>query len=116
MADFIYNSEGRPQGFRLGSFIYDLDGAALGRVWAERVYRFDGSYVGVLFKNMVADKPSVSKRTLPPHARPENVAPISNIEGRRPIPNEYPDVFHMLKVETVEDEPASLFPMEEELP
>jgi hypothetical protein len=70
MADFIYNAEGRAQGFRLGSNIYALDGTPVGRVWAERAYRFDGSYVGALFKNMVVDKPSVSKRNLPSLPRP----------------------------------------------
>jgi hypothetical protein len=96
MADFIYNAEGRAQGFRLGSNIYALDGTPVGRVWAERAYRFDGSYVGALFKNMVVDKPSVSKRNLPSLPRPPAVDPAISAEMRRPVILEFPDVFHLL--------------------
>ena len=96
MADFIYNAEGRAQGFRLGSNIYALDGTPVGRVWAERAYRFDGSYVGALFKNMVVDKPSVSKRNLPSLPRPAAVEPAISGEMRRPVILEFPDVFHLL--------------------
>jgi hypothetical protein len=96
MADFIYNAEGRAQGFRLGSNIYALDGTPVGRVWAERAYRFDGSYVGALFKNMVVDKPSVSKRNLPSLPRPAAVEPAISAEMRRPVTLEFPDVFHLL--------------------
>jgi hypothetical protein len=96
MADFIYNADGRAQGFRLGSNIYSLDGTPVGRVWAERAYRFDGSYVGALFKNMVVDKPSVSKRNLPPLPRPGAIDPAISAEMRRPVTLEFPDVFHLL--------------------
>lgn len=96
MADYIFTAEGQPQGFRLGSYIYTLDGVAVGRVWAERAYRLDGSYVGAMFKNMVVDKPSVSKRSLPPLPYPGDAAPISGAESRRPVLLPYPDVFHLL--------------------
>jgi hypothetical protein len=96
MADFIYNADGRAQGFRVGSNIYALDGTAVGRVWAERAYRFDGSYVGALFKNMVVDKPSVSKRNLPPVRRPADIDPAIAAETRRPVSHDFPDVFHLL--------------------
>lgn len=103
MADFIYNADGQAQGFRLGSNIYALDGTPVGRVWAERAYKFDGSYVGALFKNMVVDKPSVSKRNLPSVPRPAAIDPAIGAETRRPINLEFPDVFHLL-LERSEDE------------
>lgn len=96
MADFIYNSEGRAQGFRVGSHIYALDGSAIGRVWAERAYRFDGSYVGVVFKNMVVDKPTGSRRSLPPVSPPPKMASPGSAEIRRAINLDFPDVFHLL--------------------
>jgi hypothetical protein len=96
MADFIYNSEGRAQGFRVGSNIYALDGSAIGRVWAERAYRFDGTYVGVLFKNMVVDKPTGSRRSLPPVSAPPRMASPGSADIRRAINLDYPDVFHLL--------------------
>lgn len=96
MADFIYNQEGHAQGFRVGSVIYDLGGRAVGRVWAERAYRFDGSYVGVLYKNMVVDKPIVSRRNLPPISAPPNVASVPDPDPRRPINHGFEDVFHLL--------------------
>jgi hypothetical protein len=113
MADFIYNADGRAQGFRVGSNIYALDGTAVGRVWAERAYRFDGSYVGALFKNMVVDKPSVSKRNLPPIRRPADIEPAISAETRRPVIQEFPDVFHLLldqANEPLEEESTSAAP------
>jgi hypothetical protein len=112
MADFIYNSEGQAQGFRLGSNIYALNGTPVGRVWAERAYRFDGSYVGALFKNMVVDKPSVSKRNLPSLPRPPAVEPATSAEMRRPVVLEYLDVFHLLLDHSEEEleEPAPAVP------
>ena len=102
MADFIYNSEGRAQGFRVGSHIYALNGTAIGRVWAERAYRFDGTYVGVLFKNMVVDKPTASRRSLPPISAPPRMASPGSADIRRAINLEYPDVFHLLTFESEE--------------
>ena len=96
MADYIYNAEGRPQGFRLSSYIYTLDGTAVGRVWAEKAYTLDGKYVGALSKGMVVDKPNVSKRDLPPIPHPGNAQPVRNAESRRPISDSLVDVFHLL--------------------
>lgn len=111
MADFIYNPEGHAQGFRVGSVIYDLGGRAVGRVWAERAYRFDGSYVGVLYKNMVVDKPTVSRRNLPPITPPPNVARVHDPDPRRPINHGFEDVFHLLGHGSEDDlEPASQRP------
>ena len=99
MADFIYNSEGRAQGFRVGSHIYALNGTPVGRVWAERAYRFDGTYVGVLFKSMVVDKPTASRRSLPPVPAPPRMGSPGSADIRRAINLEYPDVFHLLVLE-----------------
>ena len=99
MADFIYNKEGRAQGFRVGSHIYALDGIPVGRVWAERAYRFDGTYVGVLFKNMVLGKPTASRRSLPPVPAPPRMGSPGSADIRRAINLDYPDVFHLLAVE-----------------
>jgi hypothetical protein len=96
MADYIFNSDGHPQGFRIGKFLYGMDGRAVGRVSAERAYRLDGSYVGVLFKNMVVDKPSVSRRSLPPAPDPGPTEPMVGAETRRPIGEPYADLFHLL--------------------
>lgn len=96
MADYLYTADGAPQGFRLGSYIYGLDGKAIGRVWAERAYRLDGAYVGALLKNMVVDKPSVSRRNLPPLPHPSDVRPAVGAEPRRPLGDQMPDVFALL--------------------
>ena len=96
MADYIFNAEGRPQGFRLGSHIYTLDGTPVGRAWAEKAYRLDGTYVGAILKNMVVDKPNASKRNLPPAARPPQARPVVDPENRRPVNDAGEDVFHLL--------------------
>jgi hypothetical protein len=96
MADYIYNSEGRPQGFRLGNAIYAMDGTPLGRVWAEKVYTFGGSYVGAIFNNMVVDRPNVSRRKLPPVTVPERAAPRGRAETRRGVGEPFPDCFALL--------------------
>lgn len=98
MADYFFNAQGKPQGFRLGAVIYALDGTPLGRVWAEKAYRFDGTYVGALLKNMVVDKPAVSRRNLPPVAPPAPARPIEGTESRRPVGDNLADVFHLLSV------------------
>jgi hypothetical protein len=91
MADFIYNPDGVPQGFRLSNHIYDLTGTAVGRVWAEKVYRLDGGYVGALVNNMVVDKPLVSRRVLQPVMLPAHAPPPSGAERRRPVGTSYPE-------------------------
>lgn len=96
MADYIFNADGRPQGFRLGSHIYTLDGTPVGRAWAEKAYRLDGTYVGAILKNMVVDKPNASKRNLPPAPRPAPARPVVDPEGRRPVNDAGEDVFYLL--------------------
>lgn len=96
MADYIYASDGRAQGFRLGNHIYAMDGMPLGRVWAEKVYTFAGSYVGAIFNNMVVDRPNVSRRKLPPVSVPERIAPRGTAETRRPSAEPFPDCFSLL--------------------
>jgi hypothetical protein len=97
MADYIYDAQGLPKGFRLGAFIYALDGSAIGRVWAEKAYRLDGTYVGAVVKNMVVDKPSVSRRNMPPVADPGPARPpAGGAESRRPVGDNVIDVFHLL--------------------
>ena len=96
MADYIYASDGRAQGFRLGNHIYAMDGMPLGRVWAEKVYTFAGSYVGAIFNNMVVDRPNVSRRKLPPIPVPARIAPRGTAETRRPSAEPYPDCFGLL--------------------
>ena len=97
MADYIYNLQGEPQGFRLGSFLYKLDGKAVGRVSAERVYRLDGEYVGELFKNMVVKKPVGVRRALPPIAPPPDAQPSAGSSSRVSTDYGYPDVFDRLE-------------------
>ncbi len=96
MADYVYDAQGQPKGFRLGQYIYRMDGTAVGRVWAEKAYRLDGTYVGALHKNMVVDKPSVSRRNLPAVADPGKARPPGGAESRRPMDNGLIDVFHLL--------------------
>lgn len=96
MADFIYSSEGRPQGFRLSNHIYTIDGAPVGRVFAEKVYTLQGAYVGLLVNNMVLDKPDVSRRSLPPATIPPRAEPIQSAEARRPVCESHPDAFALL--------------------
>jgi hypothetical protein len=108
MADFIYNPDGDPQGFRLSNHVYDLAGTPLGRVWAEKVYDLHGQYVGALVNNMVVDKPFVSRRALQPVMLPTHAPPPSGAERRRPVGTSYPDVFHLLMASCVpEDETVS---------
>jgi len=104
MADFIYNPDGDPQGFRLSNHIYDLAGRPVGRVWAEKVYALDGGYVGALVNNMVVDKPAVSRKALQPIMRPADASPPSGAECRRPVGTSYPDVFHLLLTSCVPEE------------
>ena len=97
MADYLYNSAGNPQGFRLGSYIYALDGTAIGRVWAEKAYKLDGTYVGALVASMVVDKPEVSRRNQRPVPYPGDAKPPSTIGDRKPIAETLADVFHLLE-------------------
>ena len=93
MADYLYTSEGRPQGFRLSSYIYAIDGTPLGRVFAEKAYRLDGTYVGAVINNMVVDKPDVSRRSLRSDSTPPMAMPQTNVASRRPIGETFPDCF-----------------------
>ena len=105
MADYIYDAQGQPRGFRLGAFIYALDGEAIGRVWAEKAYRLDGTYVGAVVKNMVVDKPSVSRRNMPAVQNPGPAQPpAGGAESRRPVGDNVVDVFHLL-LEPASDPP-----------
>ena len=104
MADFLYDADGRPRGFRLGSHIYTLDGTAVGRVWAEKAYRLDGTYVGAILKNMVVDKPNVSRRNMPPIPYPGDAPPERGAGSRHPIGESFDDVFdRLVKPEKVPD-------------
>jgi hypothetical protein len=96
MADYIYTSEGRPQGFRRGDHIYAMDGIPLGRVWAEKAYSLAGDYVGAVINNMVVDRPGVSTRAIKPVSRPDNAVPPHGAEARRPIGEPLADCFHLL--------------------
>lgn len=96
MADFIYSSEGRPQGFRLSSHIFAIDGTPLGRVFAEKVYSFAGDYVGMLLNNMILDKPNVSRRGMPAATAPAPAQPLGGGETRRPVCEVFPDAFPAL--------------------
>ena len=96
MADYIYNQEGRAQGFRVGPYLYDLSGKAVGRVSAERVYRLDGTYVGELLKNMVVEKPTGARRNLPPIDYPGDANPPPADTSRGSSAHGFPDVFNRL--------------------
>lgn len=104
MADYLYTSDGSPQGFRLGAFIYAMDGAPLGRVFAEKAYRLDGSYAGAVINNMVVDRPGISKRSMPPCPAPPRAEPPPSRETRRPVGECFPDCFERLVAQT--DAPA----------
>ena len=106
MADYIYDTRGSPQGFRLGDYIYALDGMPLAKVFAEKVYNLGGDYVGLIINNMVLDKPGVSRRSMPPSSRPSPVAPVHGAEGRRPVCEAYADRFDLL-IHPAADEPAA---------
>ena len=41
MADYIYSTQGSPQGFRLGDYLYAMDGTPLAKVFAEKVAAAD---------------------------------------------------------------------------
>lgn len=96
MVDYIFNEEGRPQGFRLGPYLHDLAGKAVGRISAERVYKLDGEYVGELFKNMVVEKPTGVRRNLPSIPYPGDADPPPADTSRRAGEHNYPDVFQRL--------------------
>lgn len=97
MADYLYTTDGRPQGFRLGAYVYAMDGIPLGRVFAEKAYRLDGHYVGAVINNMIVDRPGVSRRPRPPEAgTPPRAAPPPNNDRRRPIGESFPDCFARL--------------------
>ncbi|HEX2763630.1 MAG TPA: hypothetical protein VHM92_07270 [Allosphingosinicella sp.] len=98
MADYLYTSDGSPQGFRLGAFIYAMDGTPVGRVFAEKAYRLDGSYAGAVINNMIVDRPGVSRRSLPAYSAPEPAVPPANRETRRPVGESFPDCFDRLIV------------------
>ena len=105
MADYIYAADGRPRGFRLSNFIYNLEGVPVGRVWAEKAYSLSGRYVGAIVNHMIVDKPAVSRRDLPPISTPATVVAPPNAESRRPMGEEFADVFDRLLCEPAE-EPA----------
>lgn len=97
--DYLYTSEGEPQGFRFGDHIYALDGTPVGKVFAEKAYRLDGTYVGAVVNNMVVDKPDVSRRSLRPFPVPPKAALPYNVQGRRPIGQTWPECFGRLLAE-----------------
>lgn len=97
--DYLYTTEGEPQGFRLSDYIYALDGTPIGKVFAEKAYRLDGTYVGAVVNNMVVDKPDVSRRSLRPCPIPPKAALPHNVQGRRPIGETWPDCFAGLLAE-----------------
>ena len=104
MADYLYTSQGSPQGFRLGPFIYAMDGTPLGRIFAEKAYRLDGAYVGAVINNMIVDRPGVSRRSRAPESAPPRAAPSASAEQRRPVCETFPDCFERL----LADEAAAL--------
>lgn len=91
--DYLYTTEGKPQGFRIGDHIYALDGTAIGKVFAEKAYRLDGTYVGAVINNMVVDKPDVSRRSTRPSAAPPNATLPRNVQDRRPVGESWPECF-----------------------
>lgn len=96
MPDFVYDSDGRPQGFRIGNFVYDGTGQPVGQVSAERVYRLDGTYVGEMFRNMVVEKPVGARPNLRPIGAPKSVEPPMPDSSRGSGGHGFPDVFHRL--------------------
>ncbi|MEA2998193.1 MAG: hypothetical protein QOK17_26 [Sphingomonadales bacterium] len=96
LADFLYATDGNPQGFRLGAHIYAMDGRPVGRVFAEKAYRLDGCYVGAVINNMVVDRPGVSRQSRPSAPLPAPVAPPRGAEHRRPVGETFPDCFALL--------------------
>ncbi len=96
MADFIFDAEGRAQGFRWGSYLYTLGGKAVGRVIAERAFDLDGRYVGAVYRNMVVDKPGYVPRDLGPVAYPGDVDPPQPPDFRHSPGHDYQDMFHRL--------------------
>ena len=106
MADYIYSTQGSPQGFRQGDYLYALDGTPLAKVFAEKVFNFHGDYVGLIMNNMVLDRPGVSRRSMPPASIPAPATPVHGAERRRPICEAYPDCFDLLTVPVDEAEPT----------
>lgn len=96
LADFLYTTDGEPQGFRLGDHIYAMDGRPLGRVFAEKAYRLDGAYVGAVINNMILDRPGVSRQSRPPRPAPTPVPPPGGAERRRPVCEPFADCFATL--------------------
>ena len=94
--DYLYTTEGKPQGFRIGDHIYALDGTAIGKVFAEKAYRLDGTYVGAVINNMVVDKPDVSRRSMPPAPAPPKATLPHNVQDRRPVGESWPECFQAL--------------------
>jgi hypothetical protein len=109
MADYIYSTQGFPQGLRLGNYIYTLDGTPIGRVFAEKAYDLSGSYVGLIINNMVLDKPGVSRKSMPPAPRPEPIAPARDATARRPVCEAYSDCFDLLMPENAQSARADAF-------
>lgn len=97
--DYLYSSEGEPQGFRQGDHIYTLDGTPIGKVFAEKAYRLDGTYIGAVINNMVVDKPDVSRRSIRPSPAPPKASLPNNVQGRRPIGESWPDCFAGLLIQ-----------------
>ena len=106
MADYIYSSQGSPQGFRLGDYLYAMDGTPLAKVFAEKVFDFNGDYVGLIMNNMVLDKPGVSRRSMPPASIPAPATPVHGAERRRPICESLADCFDLLTHPADEAEPT----------
>jgi hypothetical protein len=104
--DYLYTTDGRPQGFRLSDYIYALDGTPIGKVFAEKAYRLDGTYVGAVINNMVVDRPDVSRRSLRPCPIPPRASLPQNVGHRRPIGESWPECFQALLPESDPAEPA----------
>ncbi len=96
MADYIYDSRGRPVGYVRGRYIHKLSGEAIGQLNGTHVHKLSGEYVGELHKDMVIDKHFGNYGNIGHSGNPGNAGHQGNPGNRGAVNYGFRDVFDNL--------------------